>query len=383
MGFPETFGLLLLVMMSCYAVIIIAFTLGLVIIFKRAPSQTPAFTGFVSVIIAVRNEEGNILRILEDLEVQDFPVKSLEVIVADDHSEDATMAIASRFASLHPRFPLILVPSSVAETRMPGKKKAIERAVAKAKGGILLFTDADTGRGTGWISTMVSQFGSPGIQMVLGPVYFCHEQNLLQKIQSLEFMGLMGTTAGSAGLGSPVMCNGANLAYRRSAFIETGGFTGNQQYGSGDDQFMMGAIGKRFGKRSLVFNADLASAVSTIPEATLANFFSQRIRWVSKSRGYRDPVVIAVGIMTYLTHLLLLTGILSGFFFPKILFITILLWLAKILLEYPMVWIMIRFFGKRKLTGYYFMAQVFQLVYVPLAGMLGLFLPYRWKGRTG
>jgi hypothetical protein len=53
------------------------------------------------------------------------------------------------------------------------------------------------------------------------------------------------------------------------------------------------------------------------------------------------------------------------------------------LLEFPMVGIMARFFGKRKLIGYYFIAQVFQLVYVPVAGMLGLVLPYRWKGRRG
>ena len=293
------------------------------------------------------------------------------------------MTLANHFANQYPAFPLIMVSATHTETDAPGKKHAIKRAVSKAKGEILLFTDADTSRGPGWILSMVSCFGSSGIQMVFGPVHYCNEKNLLQKIQSLEFMGLMGITAGSAAIGHPVMCNGANLAYRREAFLQTGGFSKNIRYRSGDDQFLMSAIRKQFGKMSLVFNGDPLATVSTEPESTLAGFFNQRIRWVSKSPGYRDPVVILVGFVTYLTHLLLLAGMLSGFAFSTFLFFSLVLWFIKILIEFPMVWIMIRFFGKKKLTGYYFIAQVFQLAYVPLAGMMGLFLPYRWKGRKG
>jgi cellulose synthase/poly-beta-1,6-N-acetylglucosamine synthase-like glycosyltransferase len=179
------------------------------------------------------------------------------------------------------------------------------------------------------------------------------------------------------------MCNGANLAYRRDAFFQTGGFSANLQYSSGDDQFIMSSIRKHYGRGAVVFSYHSLSSVGTEPEATLAGFFNQRIRWVSKSRGYRDPVVIFVGIVTWLTHFLLLTGILTGFCFPMILSLSLLLWFVKILMEYPMVWIMIRFFERKKLPRNYVIAQVFQLVYVPLAGMLGLFLPYRWKGRKG
>jgi cellulose synthase/poly-beta-1,6-N-acetylglucosamine synthase-like glycosyltransferase len=193
----------------------------------------------------------------------------------------------------------------------------------------------------------------------------------------------MGTTAGSAALGYPVMCNGANLAYRRTAFFQTGGFRDNIRHASGDDQFMMSAIRKQFGKRSLVFNADPLSRVSTEPEATAGGFLNQRLRWVSKSIGYRDPVVIFAGIVTWLTHLLLLTGIFLGFSFPYLFRLSLFIWFAKILVEYPMVWIMTRFFNKQKLRGYYFIAQAFQLFYVPLAVLLGLLVPYRWKGRTG
>jgi poly-beta-1,6-N-acetyl-D-glucosamine synthase len=383
MAFQEISILLLLLVVTGYAFIISLFTIGLISTLRGKKPGNDLFTTTVSVIIPVRNEEGNILRILEEIRGQDFPADLMEVIVADDHSDDATMVHANFFARQHPGFPLKLIMASHAGINSRGKKQAIERAVTIAQGEVLLLTDADTSRGPGWVSSMVSGFGSPGIQMVLGPVFFRNEKNLLQKIQSLEFLGLMGTTAGSARLGYPVMCNGANLAYRREAFLRTGGFIGNISYGSGDDQFMMSAIRKHYGKGSLVFNFDPPSFVYTEPEATFRGFVHQRIRWVSKSRGYRDPVVIIVGITVWLTHFMLLTGMAAGLVFPQLLSASVLLWIVKIVVEYPMVRIMSRFSARAKLNGYYFIAQVFQLFYVPLAGLLGLFLPYRWKGRIG
>ncbi|MDP1620893.1 MAG: glycosyltransferase [Bacteroidales bacterium] len=383
MGIQEIYALLLLVMISIFGFIISAYTIGLIRTRKHKRLQINHPEGVTTVIIPVRNESGNIIRILEEMHGQDFPVSQLEIIVTDDHSGDDTMSQVTLFAIKHPGFPLHIVHAVQSGINTAGKKRAIERAVAVAKGDILLFTDADTIRGPGWISSMVYCFGTPGVEMVLGPVYFFREKNLLQRIQSLEFLGLMGATAGSAALGYPVMCNGANLAYRRDAFLQSGGFRGNLKYSSGDDQFMMSAVRKHYGKGSLVFNTDPLSMVGTEPEATFAGFFNQRLRWVSKSRGYRDPVVILVGGVTYLTHLFLLAGMCLGFFFPKLLIISFLLWLSKIVLEYPMVWIMIRFFGKKDLTSYYFIAQIFQLLYVPIVGVLGLLVPFRWKGRRG
>ena len=398
MGLEGIYCLMLVIVLVTYGSIIVAFTFGLIKQFGQ--KNNPLFSLFrhfaispsppvmqspchpVTIILPVRNESGNITRILSELRNQDYPLNLMEIIVTDDFSDDDTMDLAGRFAKQFPEVPLVLLYPEKGNPEETGKKRAITRAVNLAKGDLLLCTDADTMHGPGWISSMVAGFVSEKIQMVLGPVTFTNERNLLQKIQSLEFMGLMGSTAGSAGLGYPVMCNGANLGYRRKAFVETGGFTGNLKYRSGDDQFLMSSIRRHYGSKAIVFNSNSRAVLSTEPESSLSGFLNQRIRWVSKSRGYRDPVVIAVGIVTWLVNFLLLTGIIVGFFFPAILLTSLVLWLIKILLEYPLVRIMIRFFGKKELYGYYFIAQVFQLVYVVLTGILGLFLPYRWKGRT-
>jgi cellulose synthase/poly-beta-1,6-N-acetylglucosamine synthase-like glycosyltransferase len=221
--------------------------------------------------------------------------------------------------------------------------------------------------------------GKPG--MVIGPVAFHREKSLFDKIQSLEFMGLIGTTAGSAAAGYPVMCNGANLGYRRDAYLETGGFSKNIGYDSGDDHFLMAAISKKYGEHSVKFLADREAVVYTQPEDSLQGFINQRLRWVSKSRGYREPAVIGLALITYAVHLFLLAGMVAGVFFPGLLAVSLALWLAKILIEYPMVWRMAGFLDKKHLLGYYFTAQVFQLFYVVLVGMFGTILPHQWKGR--
>lgn len=372
-----------------HSIVIIIFTAGLFRFVKPgipvdsllAARPSAAMDHFVSVIIPVRNEASQVIRILEEMRKQDFPSDRLEVIVTDDFSEDDTIALATAFTVKHPGFPLLIVTPEPAGGEGPGKKRAMERAVKRATGNIILCTDADTTHGAGWAASMAAAFGREETRMVLGPVMLNRGHNLLQKIQSLEFMGIMGTTAGAANLGYPVMCNGANLGYRRSAFVDAGGYSSNLQFGSGDDQFLMNSVGKYYGRQAILFNHDPQAIVATDPEAALAGFLNQRVRWVSKSRGYRDPVVIAVGLSTWLVHFSLLAGIVSGLMWPEMLLVSLLLWIVKMAAEFPMVRRMTRFFENRELLGYYFVAQLFQLVYVTVVGMAGLFLPYRWKGR--
>ncbi|MCK9422238.1 MAG: glycosyltransferase [Bacteroidales bacterium] len=387
MGFIEIFVGILALLLLGYGFIIISFTWGLYKLDDLSPvenfttSHHHSFTTSVSVIIPVRNESRNITRILDEMRRQDYPDNLVEVIVTDDFSVDDTCKVAEHFIRQFQSFPLKLIDSKCIHAGETGKKKAIERAINMAKGDLILCTDADTCRESHWISSMVTCFENGNAKIILGPVVFQNENNLLQKIQSVEFIGLMGVTAGSASLGYPVMCNGANLAYPSIAFRDSGGFEGNKQFVSGDDQFLLAGIKNKFGRNSVRFQYDRSAIVRTDPAKTLTGFINQRLRWVSKGRGYRDPYIIAVAIITYLTHFFLLSGMISGFWWPEMFFVSFFLWLGKILLDYPMVLIMTRFFGKSKILGYYFIAQVFQLLYVVTIGPIGLIFPFTWKGR--
>ncbi len=386
---PEIVITVIFLFLAGYGYFILSFTLGLYKLDKQHNQNQAPDGGYlfeyktkVTVIIPTRNEIDNIAGILDEIRNQDYPGNLLDVIVSDDFSTDHTCAFVEQFIHKYPDFSVVLIdPKREDRAGKTGKKRAVERAIRISQGELILGTDADTHRSSHWISSMVSAYESSHAKMVLGAVVFHNENSLLQKIQSVEFIGLMGVTAGAASLGHPVMCNGANLAYTAKAFHEVGGFRENHRFASGDDQFLMAGIKKEYGRGAVFFHYNRLAVVRTEAEKTFRGFINQRLRWVSKGSGYRDPYVITVAMVTYLVHFFLLAGMLAAVWWPELFFISFLLWLIKILLDYPLVFMMTRFFGKQDLLGYYFISQVYQLVYVVVLGITGLIVPFYWKGR--
>jgi cellulose synthase/poly-beta-1,6-N-acetylglucosamine synthase-like glycosyltransferase len=177
------------------------------------------------------------------------------------------------------------------------------------------------------------------------------------------------------------MCNGANLAFRTSAFREINGYAGNQQHASGDDQFLLEKIIQRRGRSAVCFLFDQDAIVYTEAAGTAMDFFQQRLRWVSKSKGYTNPIVIIVGSVTYLTSFGIFLFLIMGFFSPLCWGFMAVAFIGKSLIDFPIVFIMAGFFRKRGLLKYYLFTELFQTGYVVFTGIAGLILPYRWKGR--
>jgi cellulose synthase/poly-beta-1,6-N-acetylglucosamine synthase-like glycosyltransferase len=89
----------------------------------------------VSIVVAAHNEERVIERRIENLLHLDYPRAKLDLIVASDGSSDRTNEIASRYLG---RGVTLLALDRV------GKGPAQDIAVARAKGDIVIFSDADT-----------------------------------------------------------------------------------------------------------------------------------------------------------------------------------------------------------------------------------------------
>lgn len=102
----------------------------------------------VSVVVPARDEADNIEASVWALLQSDYP--RLEVVVVDDRSKDDTLGIVSRLAVEDPRitvFRLEELPSG-----WTGKTHAMYFGARRAKGEIILFTDADTELSRGAIS---------------------------------------------------------------------------------------------------------------------------------------------------------------------------------------------------------------------------------------
>lgn len=125
-------------------------------------ADPPADAPLVSVIIPARDEEANIERCLRSVLATSWP--RLEVIVVDDHSRDATAAIAARIAGADSRARVVTAPD------LPpgwfGKPWACQAGAHAARGDILCFVDADTTHAPDLLTRTVNAMRSRGAGMV-------------------------------------------------------------------------------------------------------------------------------------------------------------------------------------------------------------------------
>lgn len=241
------------------------------------------FSTSVSIIIPARNEEKNILQILNDLIGQNYPKELYEIIVMDDDSIDNTFSVVKDFidGKFHEEslIKIFSVKEYHDEKFVAFKKRAILKGIEKSNGNWIILTDADCRMKPGWLKTIVAFIEENNFYFVSSPVCFANEKSIFEKMQSLEFLSLIGIGAGSIANKNPNMCNGANLAFRKDVFFEVGGYDEVDHLASGDDEFLMHKIFKKYPDK-VAFLKSAEAIVSTSPFNKLKDFIAQRRRWV-------------------------------------------------------------------------------------------------------
>ena len=121
--------------------------------------------------------------------------------------------------------------------------------------------------------------------------------------------------------------------------------------------------------------------VETLPAENWREFMNQRIRWASKTNKYTDKKIITVLLLVYLLNAWILILGISSFFFIKAFYIFLVAIIIKIIVELSFLSPVARYFGKQKLLWWFIPAQPFHILYTLVAGWLGTFGSYSWKGR--
>lgn len=378
MVFP-VFIFLFLVLLLLYGILIEKFRSD----WHRIPRYplTATETPHVAVIIALRNEAENTDGLIAALKAQDYPSAHIQFILVDDFSEDDTAARIRN--SLLPNMQLIcmkdLYPDSTAI--QSHKKRALEAGIAASTCTLIITTDADCRFGTRWIRTLVGYQLATGAAFIAAPVRFAPVRNFLDRFQTLDFLSLQGITGAAVSSRYFSMCNGANLLYTKHAFEMVKGFEGIDELPSGDDMFLMQKIARAFPGKT-VYCKEPDAIVTTAPVQGWAAFFQQRIRWASKADRYEEKHLFRTLLLVYAINLCYFILAVWTLFRPAQAFLLLLLFTAKLLVEFPFVNAVSLFYGQQKLMPWFPLMQPFHILYTIIAGWLGKFGSYRWKGRT-
>jgi cellulose synthase/poly-beta-1,6-N-acetylglucosamine synthase-like glycosyltransferase len=345
---------------------------------KRLPAYEPGDLppgGFVTVVVPARNESARLRPLLQALKEQRFEAARFEVILVDDYSTDDTVAQAQAAGLAQLKIIRPQVPPALSS-----KKKAIEAAVREARGELIVCTDADCLPGADWLRTVYAFYRERQAAFIAAPVQYRHTGTMLSLFQCLDFMTLQGITAAGVHRQFHTMCNGANLAYTKAAFEAVNGFEGIDRLASGDDMLLMHKIWKQHRDRVWYLKSE-AAIVRTAPMQSWKAFFSQRIRWASKSGAYDDHRITAVLVFIYLLNALFIVLLVQALRQPPYWWLAAGYLAGKTLIELPFVASVARFYREQRLLKYFPFFQPLHILYTVVIGLLSQTGTYEWKGR--
>lgn len=382
------FLILTILLLGFYCLLLVFYRNSWVAIKDFVPKKTTAAheLPFVSIIIAARNEEAKIGACIKSVIRQTYPLHLFELLIVNDHSTDDTVAVIQSFGKNNIRV-IHLADHVDNEVVNSYKKKSIETALGYARGELIITTDADCIVPEKWLETMVAFYKEKDPVFIAAPVLFngpsaqdSFIKKCLKVFQSLDFMTLQGITGASVSRKFHGMCNGANLAYEKKVFYAVNGFEGIDAIASGDDMLLMHKIQSRYPER-IRFIKSPDVIVKTRPAETLNAFMNQRIRWASKADKYSDKKITAVLLLVYLLNAWMLILGIASFFSLSVFYIFLISFFIKVFAELFFLFPVADFFGKKKLLRWFVLAQPFHILYTLVAGWLGQFGSFRWKGR--
>jgi len=334
------------------------------------------FKTTVSILIAARNEEDKIFKTISDILAQDYPSHLVELIVVDDHSTDSTSEIVLSFADKGVK----LVVLNESKPLNSYKKKAITEAIKLSEAELIITTDADCRMSHDWLKTIIGFYEAGNYKLISSPVLYFEEKSTFEKMQSLEFLFLVGLGAAGVGNKMPSTCNGANLAYRREVFYELKGFQGIDQLASGDDELFLHKVASVY-PDGIGFCKARGAMVYTHAKSSLSEFIQQRKRWASKSTKYKNKAVVFIGVLVWVFNLLIVLTSILGFFNPFYWYLCLGIISIKFVAELFFQIVLCRFANRIKLLWLLpllTITHIFYMLYIGIAGNSG---KYNWKGR--
>lgn len=361
------FEIIFLIILSIYFISIVIVIIGAS---KTFPKLDEKDLPSISIVVAARNEEENILDCMQSLNKLEYPENKIQIILVDDNSTDATGKIIDKFIADKPKFQKVL--SSETRGKLKGKSLAIANAIEFVKNEIILTTDADCIVSSKWAKTIASYYIDDKVAIVNGMTNQ-FEVNNFNAIQSIDFIYLLSTASGTINIGKPMSCIGNNMSYRKSVYDEVGGYE-NLEFSVTEDFRLLIAI-NNLKKYKIIYPIDKDALVTSKACDTWKELYHQKKRW---SVGGLDSepsgaVIISIG---YLTKLMML---LSIFFFSKAI---ITLVAFEIIIDYFFLFPVHQKLGLKLKLKHFLLFELYFMLYVIVMPIILIFSrKVYWKER--
>jgi cellulose synthase/poly-beta-1,6-N-acetylglucosamine synthase-like glycosyltransferase len=361
------FEIIFLILVSGYFIISFIFVTG---VKKKFPQISEELLPTVSVLVAARNEENNIIACLESLDKLIYPDGKLEIIIVDDASTDNTVPLIENFISDKPAFKIIRLEENKPEN-LKGKVRAMAEGIKKATGEVILTTDADCVVNPFWAKTIASYY-TDEVGVVNG---FTSQvvKNSFSGMQAIDFIYLLFVASGTINIGKPVSCIGNNMSFSKKAYGETGGFE-QLPFSVTEDFLLLNSI-HNLKEYKIIYPLNKDSLVISKPAESIKELFHQKKRWAV---GGVDAPPLGLGLMfwAFLTNLFVL---LTPFLFSAVWLYLIIL---KITIDFFVLFPIHRELGLQKNLKYFLVFEIYYILYVIFLPLTILFSrKVIWKGR--
>ena len=257
----------------------------------------------VSVIIAAKNEEQNIIHLINSLIELSYNKEKYEVIIIDDNSSDQTFDIALKAIEGHPNFQIYKVHDKI----FPAKKGALAFGINLASNPYILITDADCKPQKNWLYYFSKEFNY-GYDFVFGITPFYQDKSSVNKTACFENLRNSLLTFSAAQLKMPYCASARSFGFKKSSFKMIKGYFNTVETLSGDDDLLLREAVKSHLKVSAIFNYE--AFVYSASKKTWKEYFRQRLRHTKTSIYYLTRHKIFLGLWHTLNLAMLFSPIL-------------------------------------------------------------------------
>lgn len=228
----------------------------------------------ISILIAARNEEENIINCLKSIELIDYPKNKLEIIIGNDQSTDKTAELIKEFTKDKNYFKIINITAKLGNAK--AKANVLAHLFKECNGEIIFVTDADIKVKSSWIKSILPYFKNPEVGIVSGTTVVTGNA-FFAKMQSIDWLYFSGLLTAFDNLGLKSTAVGNNMALRKSAYQATGGYE-NMEFSVTEDLALFTAITqKEYKAINLLESKNLNFSK---PQISFKNFLHQRKRWL-------------------------------------------------------------------------------------------------------